>query len=173
MRSNITRYWTQYERKNTKNFSDYELTKAPHTSPLRASEGVSFPWWRHQMETFSALLALCAGNSPVTGEFPAQSPVTRSFDVFFDLRLNKRLSRSKQWWGLRFQTLSHPLWRQCNDIWRNHASRRSCVFAARIYTTPPSNTVCTNISFKYGSSYVKNVFTRRGLNAIAAMLPIF
>ena len=47
-------------------------------------------WWRHQMETFSALLALCAGNSLVTGEFPAQRPVTRSFDVFFDLRLNKR-----------------------------------------------------------------------------------
>ena len=44
-------------------------------------------WWRHQMETFSALLALCAMNSPVTGEFPAQRPVTRSFDVFFDLRL--------------------------------------------------------------------------------------
>ena len=40
------------------------------------------PWWRHQMETFSALMALCAGNSPVTGEFPAQRPVTRSFDVF-------------------------------------------------------------------------------------------
>ena len=41
------------------------------------------------METFSALLALCAGNSPVAGEFPAQRPVTRSFDVFFDLRLNE------------------------------------------------------------------------------------
>ena len=41
------------------------------------------------METFSALLALCARNSPVTGEFPSQRPVTRSFDVFFDLRLNK------------------------------------------------------------------------------------
>ena len=40
------------------------------------------------METFSALLALCAGNSPVTGEFPPQRPVTRSFDIFFDLRLN-------------------------------------------------------------------------------------
>ena len=40
-------------------------------------------WWRHQMETFSALLAICAGNSPVTGEFPAQRPVTRSFDVLF------------------------------------------------------------------------------------------
>ena len=39
------------------------------------------------METFSALLALCAGNSPVTGEFPSQRPVTRSFDVYFDLRL--------------------------------------------------------------------------------------
>ena len=45
------------------------------------------------METFSALLAICEGNSPVTGEFPAQRQVTRSFDVFFDLRLNKRLSK--------------------------------------------------------------------------------
>ena len=45
------------------------------------------------METFSALLALCAGNSPVTGKFPAQSPVTESFGVFFDMRLNKRLSK--------------------------------------------------------------------------------
>ena len=42
-------------------------------------------WWRHQMETFSALLALCARNSLVTGEFPSQRPVTRSFDVLIDL----------------------------------------------------------------------------------------
>ena len=70
-------------------------------------------WWGHQMETFSALLAICAGNSPVHGEFPAQRPVTRSFDVFFDLRLNKRLS--KQSWGWWFETLSRPLWRHCND----------------------------------------------------------
>ena len=46
-----------------------------------------FTWWRHQMEALSALLALCAGNSPVTGEFPTQRPVTWSFDVFFDLHL--------------------------------------------------------------------------------------
>ena len=46
-----------------------------------------------KMETFSALLALCVGNSPVTGEFLAQRPVTRSFDIFFVLRLNKRLSK--------------------------------------------------------------------------------
>ena len=70
------------------------------------------PWWRHQMETFSALLAICAGNSPVTGEFPAQRPVTQSFDVFFDLRLNRRLS--KQSWGWWFETPSCSLWRHCN-----------------------------------------------------------
>ena len=64
------------------------------------------------METFYALLAICTGNLQVTGEFPAQRPVTRSFDVFFDLRLNKRLS--KQSWGLWFETLSRPLWRHRN-----------------------------------------------------------
>ena len=73
-----------------------------------------YSWWRNQMETFSALLAICAGNSPVPGEFHAQRPVTRSFDVFFDLRLNKRLS--KQWWGWWFETPSHPLWRHFNYI---------------------------------------------------------
>ena len=70
------------------------------------------PWWRHQMETFSALLAICAGNSPVTGEFPTQRPVTRTFDVFFDLHLDKQLS--KQWEGWWFETPLHPLWRHCN-----------------------------------------------------------
>ena len=69
-------------------------------------------WRRHKMETFSALLALCAGNSPVTGEFPAQGPVTRSFDVFFDLLLNIWLS--KQAWGWWFETPWRPLWRHCN-----------------------------------------------------------
>ena len=37
------------------------------------------------METFYALLAIYAGNSPVTGEFLAQRPVTGSFDVCFDV----------------------------------------------------------------------------------------
>ena len=58
-------------------------------------------WWRHQMETFSALLAIYAGNSPVPGELPAQRPVTRSFHVFFDLRLNKSLSKQSWGWWLR------------------------------------------------------------------------
>ena len=43
-------------------------------------------WWRHQMENFLVILALCEGNSPVTSEFPSQRPMTRIFDVFFDLR---------------------------------------------------------------------------------------
>ena len=64
-------------------------------------------WRRHQMKTFSASLALCAGNSQVTSEFPSQRPVTWSFDVSFDLRLNKRLS--KQSWGWWFETTSWPL----------------------------------------------------------------
>ena len=46
------------------------------------------------------------------GEFPTQRPVTQSFDVFFDLRLNKRLS--KQPWGWWFETPSCSLWRHCN-----------------------------------------------------------
>ena len=70
-------------------------------------------WWHHQMETFSALLAACAGNSPVTGEFPTKRPVTRSFDIFLDLHLNKRLG--KQSWGWWFETLLRPLWRHCNE----------------------------------------------------------
>ena len=53
------------------------------------------------------------------GEFPAQRPVTRSFDVFFDLRLNKRLS--EQSWGWWFETLSRPSWRHRN------AMRQWCV----------------------------------------------
>ena len=69
-------------------------------------------WWCHPMETFSALLAFCAGNSPVTGEFPTQRPGTRSFGVFFDLRLNKRLSKqSSGWW---FGTPTRSLWRHCH-----------------------------------------------------------
>ena len=74
---------------------------------------ISASWWRHQMETFSVSLAISAGNSPVSGEFLAQRPLTRSFDGFFDLRLNKRLSKqSWRWW---FETLSRPLLRHRND----------------------------------------------------------
>ena len=48
------------------------------------------------METFTALLALCMGNSPVNDEFPSQRPVTRSFDVLFDMHLNKWLINNRE-----------------------------------------------------------------------------
>ena len=84
-------------------------------------------WWRHQMETFPVLLAICVGNSLVNDELASQRPVMRSFDVFFDLRLNKRLSKqSRGWW---FETPSCLLWHHCNekkvsrdsyDSWNSH-----------------------------------------------------
>ena len=87
----------------------------------------SFSWWCHQMETFSALLALCAGNSPVTGKFPTQRPVTRSFDVFFELRLNIQLN--KRWWGWWFETLSRSSWRHCNvGLHTGYVKQRQTIF---------------------------------------------
>ena len=83
------------------------------------------PWWRHQMETFSALLAICVGNSPVPGEFPTQRPVTWSFDVYFDLRPDKRLS--KQSWGWWFETLSHSLWRHRNETVSHCSCQQLCI----------------------------------------------
>ena len=61
------------------------------------------------------------GNSPVIGEFPAQRPVTRRFDVFFDLRLNKRLS--KQSWGWWSATPLGSLWRHCNTVYIDRLSK--------------------------------------------------
>ena len=100
------------ESRETSDFLDFPVILFPQELTRHLS------WWRHHLETFSALLTICAGNAPVPGEFPAQRPVTpRSSDVFFDLRLNKRLS--KQSWGWWFATQSSPLWRQCKalDFW--------------------------------------------------------
>ena len=54
---------------------------------LEQTKFTLFAWWPHQMEPFSALLAFCGGNPSVTGGFPSQRQMTRSFGVFFDLRL--------------------------------------------------------------------------------------
>ena len=72
-----------------------------HISMMTSSNGNIFRVTGH----------LC-GEFTGPGEFPAQRPVTRSFDVFFDLCLNKRLS--KQPWGWWFETPSRSLWRHCN-----------------------------------------------------------
>ena len=76
---------------------------------------------------FTIMMTSSNGNIfRVTGEFPAQRPVTRSFNVFFDLRLNKRLS--KQSWGWWSETQLRSLWRHCNGIfsffrWHPHHLR--------------------------------------------------
>ena len=102
---------------------DIWLTSLLLPRPYMPFAGVLVPWWRHQMETFSALLAVCAGNSPVSGEFPAQRPVTRSFDVLFDLRLNERLGKqSLGWW---FETSSPPLSRHSNGQVGSMSSEKS------------------------------------------------
>ena len=98
---------------------------------------ISMDSWRHQHNALVAehnhddvikwkhFPAICAGNSPVTGEFPTLRPVTRSFDVFFHLRLNKRLS--KQWWGWWFKALSYPLWRHRNELIENFGLVRTMI----------------------------------------------
>ena len=74
-------------------------------------------WWCITMMTssngsiFRVTGPLC-GEFTGLGEFPTQRPVTRCFDVFCDLRLNKRLSKQPRgWW---FEPSSWSLWRQCN-----------------------------------------------------------
>ena len=90
----------------------YHVMYSHRTASYHTPSPVPFSWWRHQMEAYSVTLVFCAGNSSVTGDFPAQRPVTRSFDVFFDLRMNQNLS--KQWRRRWFETPSHSLWRHCN-----------------------------------------------------------
>ena len=128
------------------------ITKFPIYSPLHPINNLhamkrssATSWWRHQMETFPALLAICAGNSPVPGEFPTQRPVSRSFAVFFDLRLNKQLS--KQSWGWWFETLSGSLWRQCNVCRRSfawHAYLSSDKIICHVYNW---RSLCYNVIF--------------------------
>ena len=94
--------------------SDYQaaISFVAMLDPWHCKTRLRCLWWRYQMRRFSALLALCERKPPVTGGFPSQRPVTRSFDVFFHLCLNKRLSKqSRCWW---FETPWRSLWRHCN-----------------------------------------------------------
>ena len=81
-------------------------------------EVVHYDWWSLHMMTSSngnifRVTGPSCGEFTGPGEFPAQRPVTQSFDVFYDLRPNKQLS--KQPWGWWFETLSWSLWRHCNE----------------------------------------------------------
>ena len=103
----INDWYTEHFRESAPRWTSQDFTNGNSTmtgGDIRNQLTLQLPSPVDPMETFSVLLALCAGNSPVPGEFPAQGPVTRCVDVFFDLRLNKRLSKqSGGWW---FETLS-------------------------------------------------------------------
>ena len=76
-------------------------------------------WWCHQRETFSALLALCEGNPQVISGFPSQRPVMQSFDVFFDVCLNKQLSKqSRYWWFEKAFIITSLWWANEINIWK-------------------------------------------------------
>ena len=87
------------------------------------------------MKTFSTLLALCAGNSPVTGEFSHKKPVARGFDVFFDLRLNKNLSKKCE----------------AGDLRRHRAH-----FDVTVMETMPCTVFASTVITKFGSEFVRD-----------------
>ena len=109
------------------------------------------------------------GNSPVTSEFPAQRPVTRSFDVFCDMYLIKRLSR--QSWGSWFDTPLGSLWRHCNK-------HQMCQYITRcatlltpfnvflIYTSALSD-VCSSTQFwrVLAMSIIRELFRQEQINS--------
>ena len=95
------------------------------------------PWWRHQMETFSALLALCAGNSPVTGEFPSQRPVMWSFNMFFDLRLKNGRVNNRNAGDLRRHCAHY-------DVTVMQSHQRRCVLGQQTW----SHRLCTGVTFQ-------------------------
>ena len=92
------------------------------------------------MELFSALLALCVGNSSVIGGFPSQKPVTRSFGIFFDLRLNKRLSKQSSRGELR-RHLAHF------DVTVMAVVTK---FGPRICAVPKSHTIWVRVIMGWG-----------------------
>ena len=121
-------------------------------------------WWCHQMEPFSTLLDLCARNSPVAGEFPSQKSEPRGFEVFFDLSLNKRLSKQsrRQW----FETPSRSLWRHYNEN-RKLASQRN----VKKYTFLPSVSTAPadGLTLLGARTSACTVMTKRGSHMLATL----
>ena len=125
----------------------------------------------------SALLAICAGNSPVPGEFHAQRPVIRSFDVFFDLRLNKRLSK-QSWAGdlIRYRapcdvnvmescriSILSPIYRSSILLPRCYQTVRDSL--AALYWCVKRYHMCLNTDI-LRTSVIKCLFYKHGLTLI-------
>ena len=96
------------------------------------------PLWRHRMEIFSVLLALCEGNPTVTGGFPSQRLAMQSFGVYFDLHPKKRLSKQSRrrlahydvtvMWAHDFSTSSYSAEHQ-------YPALRKCLWLLKISNT--------------------------------------
>ena len=98
----LTRLWPRHSHYETKTLRWIQST-------VSVRERLS--WWRHQMETFSMLLTLCARNSLVTGEFPHKGQWRGA--LMFSL-ICAWVILSKQSWGWWFETPSRSSWRHCN-----------------------------------------------------------
>ena len=126
------------------------LMQTLHSSSIKEThlQGDHGPWWHHQIEIYSASLALCGRNPPVTIGFPSQRPATRIFKVFFfDLRLSIRSSKQpRRWW---FETPWCSLWRYCYAM--------KTLSFRRIDATAPAvafRLFCIN-SLRMGDAYIR------------------
>ena len=127
---------------------DFKISLAANWIKLQT---LSLRFNRHQKESFSALLALCMGNLPVTGEFPWRRQVTRSFDVFIDLRMNKGLS--KQLWCRWFETPSPSLWRHCNAVYTFSISYFAYALWS-LYTWFYMDLANAHVTYNHGDYYI-------------------
>ena len=109
---------------------EYLILYSEHMTDEIVNKLLSTPYVRkmHMMTSSNGNIFRVTGPCAVTPP-GTQRPVTRSFDDFFDLRLNKRLS--KQPWGWWFETLSWSLWRHCNENLGPFFNRLSRVTSAR------------------------------------------
>ena len=118
------------------------------------------------METFSALLAICAGNSPVTAEFHSQRPVTWSFEVFFDLRLGRLSEPSWGWW---FETLSCLSWRHCYVLRTTRPFKPQSI-ASTVLIDNLVPYACVSYSYLAGTSTVHTDLTLRGQTSLPLII---
>ena len=144
--------WHHYLRRNLRRLGcQISSTQYIHTWQVLGSANsfarflLKYSWWRHLMETFSALLARCAGNSPVTGEFPSQSPVTRSFDVSLICAWTNSWANNGNAGDLR-----RTLWRHSIGLTGHTWPRKWLNITAKSHNAMPSqitdnSTVCSTV----------------------------
>ena len=103
------------------------------------TSGWPFPWWHHQKDyTFLALLALCEGNPSVTGGFPSQRPVTRSFDVFLSApeQTVKQTVETPVIWDATRLIMTSLQWAKSLP-WLRLIWATQCIFSHGIDLVPP------------------------------------